>query len=183
MGKILGSWSGMRNELEREMLAESLQGRIRYGCTAYVGMDGCRIFEICIDKQQGKRFSLETVNTYFIENGFTKNPSPSGNGEYWAEFWTLLGKYPMDQRTEYTDEEFCKALEEYRNQDIQDSIASRNPLVRMFAILDRRVGKRTLQKLKDTLQDQPEWLRQFYLLRLNAEKINPEKENNTLTDD
>jgi len=111
------------------------------------------------------------VNTYFIENGCTKNPSPSGKSEYWAEFWTLLDKYAIDQRTEYTDDEFCGALEVYRNQDIQYSIYSHNPIVRMFAILDRRIGKRTLQNLKTSVQDQPEWLRQFYLLRLNAENI------------
>jgi hypothetical protein len=70
MSKILGSWSGMRKYLEEEMLAESLQGRVRYGCTAYVGMDGCRIFEICIDGKQIKRFSWETVNSYFIDNGY-----------------------------------------------------------------------------------------------------------------
>jgi hypothetical protein len=52
MAKILGSWSGMRKYLEQEMIAESLRGRVRYGCTAYVGMDGCRIFEICIDGKQ-----------------------------------------------------------------------------------------------------------------------------------
>ena len=40
MGKALGSWSGMRKYLEQEMLADSLHGRIRYGCTSYVGMDG-----------------------------------------------------------------------------------------------------------------------------------------------
>ena len=66
MGKILGSWSGMRKYLEQDMLSESLKGRIRYGCTAYVGMDGCHIFEICIDGNQVKRFSWETVNTYFL---------------------------------------------------------------------------------------------------------------------
>ena len=171
MGKILGSWSGMRKYLEQDMLADSLRGRIKYGCTAYVGMDGCRIFEICVDKQQVKRFSWETVNSYFIENGYTMNPSPIGNSEYWAEFWTLLDKYSMDQRTEYTDDEFCRALEQYRNQDIQVSIYSHNPLVRMFAVLDRRVGKRTLQKLKNIIPEQPDWLRQFYLLRLSSENI------------
>ena len=171
MGKILGSWSGMRKYLEQDMLAKSLQGRIRYGCTAYVGMDGCHIFDICIDGEQVKRFSWETVNTYFIDSGYTKNSNPSGIAEYWAEFWTLLEKYPINQRTEYTDEEFCGALEEYRNQSIQESIYSKNPLVRMFAVLDRRIGKRTLQKIQDTLEDQPEWLRRFYLLRSNAENL------------
>lgn len=68
MSKTLGSWSGMRKYLEKEILAESLQSRIRYGCTTYVGMDNCKIFEVCIDDKQVKRFSWETVNSYFIDN-------------------------------------------------------------------------------------------------------------------
>lgn len=172
MRKILGSWSGMRKYLEQDMLADSLQGRIRYGCTTYVGMDGCRIFEVCIDDVQIKRFSFETVNTYFIHNGHTINPAPSGIHEYWAEFWQLLEKYPIHQRTEYTDEEFCDALEAYRNQSIQESIFSGNPIIRMFAVLDRRVGKRTLSKIQTSIDEQPEWLRQFYKLRLYAETNN-----------
>jgi len=171
MGKILGSFSGMRKYLKQDILAQCLQGRIRYGCTSYVGMDGCRFFEVCIDGVQVKRFSWETVNTYFIENGYKQNPDPYGRLQYWAEFWKLLQKYPMSQRTEYTDEEFCEALEKYRNQEIQASIRSDDPLVRMFAVLDRRIGKRTLLHLKDTVMDQPEWLQQFYMLRLDAEKL------------
>lgn len=169
MGKILDSWSGMRKYLEQEMLAESLHGRIRYGCTSYTGMDGCHIFEVCIDGEQAKRFSLETVNTYFINNGYKENKNPVGISEYWEDFWMLLNKYPLEKRTEYTDEEFCKALEIYRNQDIQNSLASDNPMVRMFAILDRRIGKRTLEKMKLALEDQPEWLKKFYVLRFHAE--------------
>lgn len=170
MGKILGSWSGMRKYLEQEMLADSLRGRIRYGCTTYTGMDGCHIFEICIDGNQTKRFSLETVNSYFLDNGYARNQKPSGIGEYWAEFWSLLGKYPITARTEYTDDEFCDALEKYRNQDIQESICSNNPLIRMFAILDRRIGKRTLKKLESELDKQPKWLQQICLLRFHAER-------------
>ena len=171
MSKRLGSWSGMRKYLEQDMLAESLQGRVRYGCTAYVGMDGCHIFEICIDKEQIKRFSWETVNSYFIDSGYTSNKNPNGIGEYWAEFWSLLDKFPIANRTEYTDEEFCDALEKYRNQDIQESMYSNNPIIRMFAILDRRIGKRTLIKAKKTIEEQPIWLKQFYQLRLAAEGI------------
>lgn len=171
MSKILGSWSGMRKYLEQEILAESLKGRVRYGCTAYVGMDGCRIFEICIDGKQIKRFSWETVNTFFIDNGYTANKNPDGIGEYWAEFWTLLHKYPINSRTEYTDEEFCEALEIYRNQDILKSVRSENPLIRMFAILDRRVGKRTLSKINNEIDAQPLWLQQIYALRFAADML------------
>ena len=171
MAKILGSWSGMRKYLEQEMLAKSLEGRIRYGCTSYSGMDGCRIFEICIDGKQFKRFSWETVNSYFIEKGLTENKEPVGKQEYWAEFWSLLEKYPMSEREEYTDEEFANALERYRNCDIGESLCSEDPLVMMFALLDRRAGKRTISALWEKMAEKPTWLLYIYNLRVEAEGI------------
>ena len=161
----------MRTYLEKEMLQETLRGRIRYGCTSYPGMDGFNVFEVCIDGVQVKRFSLETVNTYFIENGYTQNKNPYGTREYWEEFWELLSRYPLDQRTEYTDEEFAQALEIYRNSDISDSIVSENPLVMMFAMLDRRIGKRTLLKIKEIVLNRPDWLYRFYDLRITSENL------------
>lgn len=172
MNKAAGSWSGMRKYLEQEMLAESLNGRIRYGCTSYAGMDGKCVFEIYIDGKQFKRFSWETVNSYFIEKGYKSIKKPMSTAEYWGgEFFDLLKKYPLTERTEYTDEEFCDALKEYRNQDIQKSVLSDNPLVRMFAVFDRRVGKRTLAQLNEDMNRQPLWLRQLYILRTDAEMI------------
>ena len=118
-----------------------------------------------------KRFSWETVNTFFLQNGYKQNTDSYGVSEYWEEFWELLEEYPIHNRTEYTDEEFCKALEIYRNQSIQESIASPNPIIRMFAVLDRRVGKRTLQKIKFFVENQPQWLAEIYQLRLEAEEV------------
>ena len=169
MSKVLGSWSGMRKYLEQEMLAPSLHGRVRYGCTRYVGMDGCHIFEVCIDGVQVKRFSLETVNTYFIAQGYKQENPEYQWGGFWTEFLSLMEQYPASQRTEYTDQEFCSALEYYRNNSIQVSIHSDDPMVRMFAVLDRRIGKRTLSVLQNTLETQPLWLQEFYQLRLTAE--------------
>ncbi len=171
MSKVLGSWSGMRKYLEQEMLADSLKNQVRYRCAAYVGMDGCHVFEVFINDTLVKRFSWETVNTYFIENGYKGTRDYYGTNEYWNGFISLLDDIPMSQRTEYTDEEFCEALEKYRNQSILESINSENVLVRMFAVLDRRIGKRTLMALKDTVNEQPEWLQIFYKLRLSAEAV------------
>ena len=96
-GKVLGSWSGMRKYLEQDMLAEALKGRVRYGCTRFVGMDGCHIFEICVDGKQVKRFSWETVNSYFI----AQKDKPGSIQNYWAGFWKLMEQYPLEARTEY----------------------------------------------------------------------------------
>ncbi len=174
MSKVLGSWSGMRKYLEQEMIAESLKGRVRYNCTTYVGMDSCRVFEIFIDKKLVKQFSLETVNTYFINNGLSLSDIHKHLmtiTDYWQGFWETFDRISVNNRTEYTDIEFCEALEQYRNQSIQYSIFSENPLIRMFAVLDRRIGKRTLEKITDHDDILPEWLRQFYKLRSEAEGV------------
>ena len=155
----------MRKYLEQDMLAESLKGRVRYGCTRFVGMDGCHIFEICVDGKQVKRFSWETVNSYFIAQKY----KPGSIRNYWADFWKLMEQYPPEARTEYTDDEFCRALTAYRNQDIQASLASSDPMVNMFALLDRRTGKRSLAKFAEELNCRPPWLRFFYELRNQAE--------------
>lgn len=160
-----GSWSGMRKYLEKEMLADSLKGRIRFGCTRYIGMDGWKIFEVCIDNKQVKRFSYETLFAYLRKEVYKKEIIT------WSDLLDYIENNPVNTRCVYVHWEFTDALAEYRNQDIKFSLNSDNPIVRMFAILDRRVGKRTLKKLKDTLDKQPEWLKQFYALRFEAESL------------
>ena len=157
----------MRKYLEKEILADTLQGRLRYGCTRYVGMDTCHIFEIYVDGILFKQFSLETVNRYFFRQGYAPERHPMTIGDYWRYFPSLLALHPLDTRTEYTDEEFCAALKTYRNSSIQDSVRSRDPIVRMFAILDRRVGQRTLEALSTEMQTAPDWLVRLYRLRVD----------------
>lgn len=162
MSKTLGSWSGMRKYLEQEMLADSLKGRVQYSCTSYPNMDGKKIFEIRIDGKAHKRFSWETVA--FRNKG-------SEPQEAWNIFWEEKNTVPVEDKKEFDDEDFCDALKIYRELPIEKSISHANSLVRMFAVTDRRVGKRTLEKLSDTAENQPEWLRTIYLLRLTAENI------------
>ena len=169
MSKKEGSWSGMRKYLEQEMLAEEWKGRVRYHCTTCVNMDGCRLFEVYIDGQCFKRFSWETVNCYFIDMNYVEKQRPMDHIEYWDGFWRLMNEHPMETRTEYTDKEFCDALAAYRNSDIQTSIHSDNPIVLMFALFDRRVGKRTLEKLKAEMPDRPEWIQALYRMRVGIQ--------------
>ena len=151
------------------MLTPTLRGRVRYNCTRYIGMDNCHVFEVYLDGSLVKRFSWETVNDWLIENG--RREKGYGLQDYWSGFFDLLAAVPPESRTAYTDEEFCEALEIYRNQPIADSICAANPIVRMFALLDRRIGKRRLFTLQDALYRDPAWLTRFYALRIEAEKI------------
>ena len=169
MGKAEGSWSGMRKYLEEEMLAPAWKGRVRYSCSTAVGMDGCRLFELWIDGRCVKRFSWETVNSFFISAGLVEKPQKMNVREYWDGFWRLMEGCPPETRTEYTDGEFCAALEEYRKSSAKKSIRSADPIVVMFALFDRRVGKRTLEGLKAGMEERPAWLQALYEIRVKGE--------------
>lgn len=163
------SWSGMRKYLEEEMLADSLKNRIRYSCTKFVGMDGGGLFRIFVDKKPVKDFSRETAasDAYYLYDS-EKPVDMQKRCKYWFD---EVDNIPLNERREFEDAEFAEALYQYRSNDIFDSLYDENPIVRMFAVLDRRVGKRTLSSLKDEVSEQPEWLAFFYKLRLEAENI------------
>ena len=167
---ILGSWGGMRKYLEKEMLAGSLQNRVAYDCTMYYAMDGGATFEVRVDGKTVKSFSMRTEIKYALHGA-----KPDGTLEFWKPYEEYRKNTPLDKRQEYDEGEFTSALKLYRSVSISEALACPNPIARMFAVLDRRAGKRTLEKLKAAMQEQPEWLQYFYRLRLTAEKILPDQ--------
>ena len=66
---------------------------------------------------------------------------------------------------------FYRAFEEFDNQSIEESLASDNLIVRIFAILDRRTGKRRLLLIQKTIKDEPETFQEFFAIRAKAENI------------
>ena len=174
MSKAQKSWSGMRKYLEKEMLAESLKGRVSYFCSTFVGMDGCGMFAVKVDNVPVKQFSMETIASSEYSGG-----KPVSMPEYWKGYWAEKKNTSLEDRQEFDDVEFADALQQYREISIDKSLASANPIVRMFAILDRRVGKRTLEKITGIMNEQPEWLQFFYKLRMDAESIPCDIKNDT----
>jgi len=55
---------------------------------------------------------------------------------------------------------------------ILEALDSDNYIIRIFTIVDRRIGKRTLQKVRESgdYQNLPVWVKQFYDLRLEIEE-------------
>ena len=67
--------------------------------------------------------------------------------------------------------DFINSLTIYLKTDIATSLNSDNYLLRVFAYMDRRVGKRTLIKIKDDVEKLPDWVKQFYRIRCEADGI------------
>ena len=139
----MSTWSGIRKRMESEYLAESLRGHISYFATSYSK-----------SPDHEGRAAIRYDGKEVIKGGYYQN-------------WTKSESFPKDEKYErrmsqefaYMDDTaiklgvfdqtcFYRAFDEFDNQSIEKSLCSENLLVRIFAVLDRRVGKRKLISMK-----------------------------------
>ncbi len=160
------TWSGIRKKLEKDYLAQNLRGRIQYYATSYSKSPD----------HEGRA-------------AIRYNGKEIVKGCYWNN-WTKAELFPQDEKWEgrmsienaYMDDValklgvfdqrcFHKAFEEFDNQGIDKSLISDNLIVRIFAILDRRIGKRRLLLIQETIEDEPETFQVFFTIRAKAEGL------------
>lgn len=166
----MSTWSGIRNKLENDYLCPALRGRIQYFATSYwESHDQTGRAAIRLDGVEVLR-----SNYYAYEQN------------YWNRYQALrregVGeddpKAPFRMAHEGTLNDGCfdniffyEAFHEFDNQSIEKSLTSENPLVRVFALLDRRLGKRRLLALEESIEQELDWVRAFYVIRLQAEGL------------
>ena len=159
-------WSKIRHKLENEYLAESLRGHIRYFATSYnkypdnegrasILLDGKEIIEGSYCEQWSKAHLLPKDENYRLRI--------SDEFPIMDDVALQFGQF--DQRCLY------RAFDEFDNQSIEKSLSSENAIVRVFALLDRRTGKRRLRAMKDTIHNEGEVFRTFFNIRATAEGI------------
>ena len=160
------SWSAMKKRLEEELLAEKLRGRIKYHCPGYrecsdeaaVRFDGRELL-------LGEHFKydrlavIDLTRAIFKEGGLTRLEVLN------KAMLSALDKGVLDSQVVFL------TAHRFVNSPIEASLYGENPLARMYSLLDRRTGKRRLKQLTGRISEEPEWLQQFYLIRLRAEGI------------
>ena len=149
----MATWSGTRNKLEKEYLAESLRGHIQYFATTYRKSHD----------QEGRAAILLDGKEIICGGYYRKDFHSERDPFFMDDFALTTGGF--DQ----TD--FYCAFHEFNNQSIEESLKSENLIVRIFAILDRRVGKRRLLEMKNGISEEPEMFQLFYAIRSEAEGI------------
>ena len=159
-------WSKTRQILEQDLLCESLKGRVRYFVTHYRHAHD-EVGRVCILIDGAERLTMPFSNENKIFQAVHNRPDDSKSlreryDEVTKEFHQSGIFEPWD---------FGVAVNEYLANDIKQSLYSENLLVRLLAVFDRRIGKRTLEKLKSEMNLLPEWLQYFYNLRLESENI------------
>ncbi len=161
-------WAEMRQLLEEERLCPALRGRVRYFATRYRhAHDSAGRVCILVDGVERLNMTQETEVWLSAQAGRRQ-----GEFESLCECYAALAEETA-QQGRFTPWDFGRAAEEYCISPIGASLSSPQPLVRLLAVLDRRVGKRRLRRLQESLAAQPAWLRYFYRLRLESESLLP----------
>lgn len=162
----MGTWSGIRKKLETEYLAQSLRGHIQYYATSYsrspdhegraaIRYDGKEIIRGCYWNNWVKAALFPKDDKY--------DKRISEEMAYMDDTALQLGIF--DQRC------FYNAFAEFDNQSIETSLKSDDLIVRIFAVLDRRIGKRRLALMKETITSEPATFQEFYAIRVKAEGL------------
>ncbi len=161
------SFSAMRKKLEQENICDSLKGHIRYFVTRYHNAhDDAGRAAILFDGEEIFKTSYFEHYPSFYHNIHEFRETAETPEELWAAARNASiadGRFDLFQ--------FYDAFHEYDNQNITESLASENALVRLFAVWDKRTGKRRLVQLREKIQEEPEWLRMLMELRLKMERI------------
>ncbi|MFL2071944.1 hypothetical protein ACEN32_06530 [Marinilactibacillus psychrotolerans] len=71
----------------------------------------------------------------------------------------------------YAQWDFLDIVNMFLHNPIEVSLGSQDLLTNILCLLDRRVGKRTLRRMNESIQDHHELIQYFYQLRCEAEKV------------
>lgn len=161
------SWSGLNKQLSG-FLCDSLRDRITYFLTFYHKVhDSYGRAAIRLDGRELVCFSW--IEMYQQEYDISMRYEQTGH--YDPQPPELKEKW--DQNGTYCDYDFLDAALTFLNQPVTDSLASEDYIQRILAVMDRRVGKRSLQKLyaAGNWKHDPAWVKQFFVLRFHCEGI------------
>lgn len=173
-------WSKTKKAL-MDRMADSLKKRVRYNFEVYA-TNKCRwwsetpVFYIYVDNDL---WFASNLKYYWMESEyFERNVDRSlPQDEYW-EAHRKAGPHAVDYASSYGLMEInhmMRLIHEYLNVlNVKECLHNDNYILKMLAVLDRRVGKRTIKKLIDNISKEPEWFRKYIILRAESEGISCE---------
>lgn len=186
------NWKHTKKLLE-DLLGDKLKGHITYQLHCYrpdddwtgyleIMLDKKPIFRAgsCLTKNPNYSVLMSEDEIRRIMMKYLKTDSANGSAEVNStSIRTAAGFICSYIRSSQRQEQGRIFLEdamvmlgEYLSSDIETSLKSSSPFINALAVLDRRVGKRRLQKLADESSSvAPKWAWPFYKARFEAEGI------------
>ncbi|WP_312045681.1 SF0329 family protein [Anaerotignum sp.] len=163
------SWAELKKQLNG-FLCEALKNRITYFLTRYHEVhNSYGRASILFDGKELVCFSW--IEMYYQEYAVSAVHKIDPKLSYEDTLEQL--KPEWDKNCTYYEMDFLNAALKFRSMSIKTALESDNYIIKTLAILDKRVGNRTLAKLSNNKEYEtyPEWVQQFYKIRFTSSKI------------
>ncbi|WP_304975276.1 hypothetical protein [uncultured Acetatifactor sp.] len=170
-------WSKTKKAL-MDRMADSLKKRVRYNFEVYT-TNKCRwwseapVFYIHVDDA----LWFATNPQYYWKQTEYLNKNVD-TGLPYHEYWETRARTLPDADSYASEyglmevDHMMLYIHRYLNvYNVKECLDSGNYILKMLAVLDRRIGKRTIKQLVDDITDEPEWIRKFIVLRAESEGI------------
>ncbi|WP_232700067.1 SF0329 family protein [Brevibacillus daliensis] len=168
-------WSKVKKKLDR-FICDSLKNRVQFHVTnyrkahdqrgrAFITVDKKEILNMCTltSNIEMYRKEWEIKHTQNIEYDVSNRNQNYEIGKHAHEMIKAEGIF-----AQY---DFFDAVEEYFNLPVEKALKSDDMVIKILSLIDRRVGKRTLQGMKESILDEKEIIQYFYKLRCEAEGV------------
>jgi hypothetical protein len=155
-------WSRLRSQL-RELVAPSVRRRIDFHLTHYRKLgDMTHEFLITVDKKKvfSTSYSKVNIETYVVTR--TTGLVAYGDGREPWEVEKLL-----TQREVHPPADITSSIRTYLDLPPQVSLHSSDPVLRALAMIDRRLGERTLKQIKVN-EEEHSLVKALYKLRMES---------------
>ena len=171
------SWSALKKQMN-DLLCASLKDKITYFYTSYHQVHNA-YGRATINYEKRELVAFSWVEMYkqewacsqeYKERHF-KPKDYEDMLQTYQQVADALEKEQWMPACTLCEGDFINSITIYLKTDIATALHSDNYILRIFAYMDRRVGKRTLLKIKDEVEALPEWVGQFYRIRCEAEGI------------
>lgn len=131
---------------------------------AVITVDHKEVFSMCTIKTESQLYLREW------EHRKKEQQYDFENEEETECIWKKVYK-TLEKDAIYAQYDFFSALEEYFSLTIEIALVSSNSIVKILCMMDRRLGKRTLLRIEESILEEHSIIKYFYQLRCEAEGI------------
>ena len=168
-------WSELRKRLEN-LICESLRDRVKFTVTnyrkahdqlgrAFISVDKNEVFNMCTLTSNNALFEKEEELLNDLQLKYDMF-----NEEQNCSIQDKAHEIIMTEGV-FAQYDFFEAVEQYLNSSIEVSLQSNHIIIKILCLIDRRVGKKTLIRIKESIQQEHKIVQFFYTLRCEAERI------------
>ncbi|WP_319005625.1 hypothetical protein [Mesobacillus subterraneus] len=166
-------WSKVKKKLD-SFKCDSLKDRVQFTVTNYRrAHDQLGRAFITVDKKEVLNMCTITSERALISREYEIKREKQIPYTDWSrnlDIWEEAHDWVLDEGI-FAQYDFFDSVEQYFQQPIHESLKSNNMLIKIFALIDRRVGKRTLVKMKESVLNEKKIVQFFYKLRCETEGI------------